>query len=77
MKENTMNKYLDTLRDIVRSNRALIPCLRAIYGPPGKCFDFAHPVGQDGYSFALAAAKADGEQSVIALLESLNKEHHA
>ena len=69
---NPKEKYLAALRDIVRSTPALVPCLRALYGTPGKCFDFAHPVGQDGFSFALAAAKADGEQSVIALLESLS-----
>lgn len=67
----TDKKYFVTLRNIVRANPDLIRCLRHVVGPAGRCFDFESNRTQDGYSFALAAAKRDGEQAIVALLENL------
>lgn len=73
---DTDKKYFVTLRNIVRANPDLVKCLRHIVGAPGNCFDFASQNARDGYSFALAAAKRDGEQCIVALLENLAAQNH-
>lgn len=73
---NNDKKFFATLKAIVKKNPDLVLCLRHIVGPPGRCFDFASSHAQDGYSFALAAAKRDGEQGIVALLEQLAASDH-
>ena len=69
--------HLNVIKHVLKENKRFLPALRFFFGKPGRAFSFEQNPQRplhvpDAATYALVAAKIDGEQSVLAFLDDLS-----